>query len=158
MQGAQGKTSEPQISRRKFQDAFSDFTETEVDKLLSYLEILHYSQGEIVLNQGAPMEFMGFLLEGRLVVKREGRFPGKNIILAVLEKGSLFGEMAVVTSHQHSVTISAVEETQVFALSHENAAKLFQKEPDLSIKLLKKILVVCGLRLQHTGSRLAELL
>jgi CRP-like cAMP-binding protein len=158
MQGEQEKASESQISHRQFQEVFPDFTENEVDKLFCYLERRCYSQGAIVWKQGDPMEFMGFLVEGKLVVKRQGRFPGKNIILAILEKASLFGEMAVAASHQHSVTISAVEETQAYVLSFDNAQKIFQKEPVLSIKLLKKIVVVCGLRLQHTGSRLAELL
>ncbi|MBU0909219.1 MAG: cyclic nucleotide-binding domain-containing protein [Proteobacteria bacterium] len=137
---------------------FPEFTENEVERLICYLELRRYAPGTILWKQGDPMKFMGLLVEGKLVVKREGRFPGKNIILAILEKGSLFGEMAVAASHQHSVTISAVEETQAYVLSFDNAQKLFQKEPALSIKLLKKIVVVCGLRLQHTGSRLAELL
>ncbi|MCK9293698.1 MAG: cyclic nucleotide-binding domain-containing protein [Desulfobulbaceae bacterium] len=129
-----------------------------MEQLITYLEPRHFARGEIVWQQGDPMDYMGFLVDGGLVVKREGRFPGKNIILAILEKGSLFGEMAVAASHQHSVTISAVEETLAYVLSFANAQRLFQKEPVLSIKLLKKIVVVCGLRLQYTGSRLAELL
>lgn len=158
MQGAQEKASESQLSRRQFQEVFSDFTENEIDTLYCYLEARNYLPGAIVWQQGDPMEFMGFLVSGRLVVKREGRFPGKHIILAILETGSLFGEMAVAASHKHSVTISAVEDTQACVLSADNARQLFQKESALSIKLLKKIVVVSGLRLQHTGARLAELL
>jgi CRP-like cAMP-binding protein len=158
MQAAQQKTSESQTAQRQFHKVFPEFTENEVERLVCHLEPRHYAQGAIVWQQGDPMEFMGFLVEGRLVIKREGRFPGKNIILAILEKGSLFGEMAVAASHPHSVTISAVEETRAYVLSFAEAQKLFQEEPVLSIKLLKKIVVVCGLRLQHTGSRLAELL
>jgi len=158
MQGAQDKASKSQADKRQFHNLFPEFTENEVERLICYLELRRYAPGTILWKQGDPMKFMGLLVEGKLVVKREGRFPGKNIILAILEKGSLFGEMAVAASHQHSVTISAVEETQAYVLSFDNAQKLFQKEPALSIKLLKKIVVVCGLRLQHTGSRLAELL
>lgn len=158
MQDTREKASASQISSRQFHEVFPDFTENEVDTLFCYLELRQYLQGAVVWQQGDPMEFMGFLVNGRLVVKREGRFPGKHIILAILEKGSLFGEMAVVATHQHSVTISAVEETRSCVLSFDNAQQLFQKEPVLSIKLLKKIVVVSGLRLQHTGSRLAELL
>ncbi|MBU4260302.1 MAG: cyclic nucleotide-binding domain-containing protein [Proteobacteria bacterium] len=158
MQAAQEKTSESQTAQRQFHNVFPEFMENEVEKLICYLELRRYAQGAIVWQQSDPLEFMGLLVEGKLVIKREGRFPGKNIILAILEKGSLFGEMAVAASHPHSVTISAVEETQAYVLSFDNAQNLFQKEPALSIKLLKKIIVVCGLRLQHTGSRLAELL
>jgi len=158
MQGAQAKTAESPTAQRRFHQVFPEFTENEMEQLSSYLELRLFAQGEIVWQQGDPMDYMGFLVAGGLVIKREGRFQGKNIILAILEKGSLFGEMAVAASHQHSVTISALEETQAYVLSFANAQKLFQKEPVLSIKLLKKIVVVCGLRLQHTGSRLAELL
>lgn len=158
MHGVQENTSESPASLRQFQEVFPDYTTNEIDKLFCYLELRRYSVGETVWKQADPMEYMGFLVAGRLVVKRQGRFPGKNIILAILEKASMFGEMSVAASHQHSVTISALEETQAYVLSFDNAQKLFQKEPALAIKLLKKIVVICGLRLQHSGSRLAELL
>lgn len=158
MQGTQGKAPESQTAQRQLQQAFPDFTEKEIAQLISYLELRHFSRGETVWQQGDPMEYMGLLVAGGLVVKREGRFPGKNIILAILEKGSLFGEMAVAASHKHSVTIAAMEATQAYVLNSEKARQLFEQQPALAIKLLKKIVVVCGLRLQHTGSRLAELL
>ena len=151
------KAADPE-ALHKFQAAFPDFAESEIKTLFSYLEPRHYPAGTGVWQQGDPMEFMGFLLDGRFVVKREGRFPGKQIILAVLEKGSLFGEMSVAALQPHSVTLVAVDETAACILTHDKAQQFLQHEPLLAIKLLKKIVVVASLRLQHTGSRLAELL
>jgi len=151
------QAADPQVFQQ-FQAAFSDFTEGEIKTLFSFLEPRQYAAGTSVWQQGDPMAFMGFLLDGRFVVKREGRFPGKQIILAVLEKGSLFGEMSVAALQPHSVTLVAVDETTACILTHDNARQFFQNEPLLAIKLLQKIVMVAGLRLQHTGSRLAELL
>jgi CRP/FNR family transcriptional regulator, cyclic AMP receptor protein len=150
-------TADPQYPG-KFQVIFPDFADGELKTLFSYFELRHYAAGETVWQEGDPMEFMGFLLDGKFVVKREGRFVGKYIILAVLEKGALFGEMSVAALQRHSVTLAAVEKTETCILPHNKAQELFRKEPLLSIKLLKKIVVVAGLRLQHTGARLAELL
>lgn len=151
------QAADPQ-ALQQFQAAFPDFTESESKTLFSFLEPRQYAAGTSVWQQGDPMEFMGFLLSGRFVVKREGRFPGKQIILAVLEKGALFGEMSVAVQQHHSVTLVAVEKTATCILTHDNARQFFQNEPLLAIKLLQKIVMVAGLRLQHTGSRLAELL
>jgi CRP-like cAMP-binding protein len=143
---------------QQFQAVFADFAGSEVKTLFPYLELRHYAADSIVWQQGDPMAFMGFLLSGTFVVKREGRFPGKYIILAVLEKGALFGEMAVAALQRHSVTLAAVEHAAAYILTHDNAQRFFRQEPLLAIKLLQKIVVVTGLRLQHTGARLAELL
>ena len=160
MQDTKEKSSEPQpAAERRFGQAFPEFTQEEIARLTGYLTLRHFTKGEVVWKQNDPSEYLGFLVSGALVVKREGRFPGKNIILAMLETGSLFGEMAVAaTTGQHSVTLSAAEEAEAYVLSADKAGQLFDQEPLLSIKLLKKIIVVCGLRLQHTGLRLVELL
>lgn len=142
----------------KFHEILPEFTKDEFEKFILYLEKRHYAPGMVLWKQGDPAEFMGFLLEGRLVIKREGRFQGKNIILATLEKGSLFGEMASVISLRHTITLSVLEETEAYILTFVSAQRLFREEPVLSVKLLKKIVAVCGLRLQHTGARLAEIL
>jgi CRP-like cAMP-binding protein len=101
---------------------------------------------------------MGFLLQGKLLVKREGRFPGKLILLAILEKGTFFGETAISPLQCHTATLTAAVHSQAGILTREKMQELFEQEPALGVKFLKRIVAVGSLRLQHAGSRLAELL
>lgn len=137
---------------------FFGFEDNEIEVLCSYLECRHYSAGEIVLKQGDPGDFMGFLVKGKMVVKKETLFPGKHILLAILEDGSMFGEISLASLSVRSATVISVEDSATLILSHENADKFFSAHPDLGLKLMKNILAVVGIRLQKSGSRLAELL
>ncbi|MBI5557861.1 MAG: cyclic nucleotide-binding domain-containing protein [Deltaproteobacteria bacterium] len=158
MADVQEKIPEIQVSSRAFQETFPDFAENDVASLCHYLEIREFPEGAIVWKPGDPARFMGFLLHGKLLVKREGRFPGKLILLAILEKGTFFGETAISPLQCHTATLTAAVHSQAGILSQENARKLFEQEPALGIKLLKRIVIVGSLRLQHSGLRLAELL
>lgn len=101
---------------------------------------------------------MAFLLTGKLAVKKETRFPGKFVLVAILEGGSLVGEVSVVEENPRTATVVAMVESELLILSHERAKKLTAENPQLAIKLLKKIIRVLGARLQSSSTRLAQLL
>ena len=152
------KAAEQPIVTKLLKAFFVDFTASELETLGRYLEIKRYQAGSIVWNQGDHADFMGFLVRGKMVVKKQTSFPGKYILLAVLENGSIFGERSVVAPLDRSVTVIADEVSDTMLLSHANAQKIFLQEPALGVKLLKKILAITGSRLQGSGARLAELL
>lgn len=137
---------------------FPGFENDQLEVMLPYLQCRQFIAGEIVLTQGDPGDFMGFVVKGKMVVKKETLFPGKHILLAILEDGSMFGEISLASAHTRSATVVAVEDSATLILTHENADTLFKEHPALALKLMKNILAVVGLRLQKSGSRLAELL
>ncbi len=137
---------------------FPGFDDNQIEELSPFLECRHYSAGTTVLSQGDAGDFMGFLVKGKMVVKKETLFPGKHILLAILEDGSMFGEISLASLHPRSATVVSVEDSATLILTHEKADKFFSVHPDLGLKLMKNILAVVGIRLQKSGSRLAELL
>lgn len=126
--------------------------------LCSFLEYKKCTKDEVFIQQGDPGDFMAFLLTGKLAVKKETRFPGKFVLVAILEGGSLVGEVSVVEENPRTATVVAMEESELLILSHERAKKLTAENPQLAIKLLKKIIRVLGARLQSSSTRLAQLL
>lgn len=142
----------------QFQSCFSGCTTDEINKILPFLEYQVSSRGADLWKEGDSADFMGFLLEGKLVVKREARFPGKFILLAVLGPGSIFGETAIIAGQKRSVTLAVGEDSHFLRFTGNNAQLLFDAEPQLAIRLLKNILVVTSGRLNQAGIRLGELL
>ncbi len=143
---------------QQFQACFKGCTTDEIGKILPYLNSHFSHQGSDLWQEGDSAEFMGFLLQGKLVVKREARFPGKFILLAVLNPGSIFGETAVADGKKRSATLTVGEDSHFLMFTCEDARRLFDAEPQLGIKLLKNILMVSSGRLNQAGIRLAELL
>ncbi len=139
-------------------DIFSFLSAEEMGMLFSYLEFREWQSSEIVMKIGDPGDFMGFLVKGKLAIKMEGIFPGKPILVAVFERGSLVGEIAVVAGGQRHATVVATEKSQLLILSRENMELLLRQAPALGLKFFRRIIHVLGHRLGKASDRLARLL
>lgn len=139
-------------------DIFSFLSSQEREELFPFLEFREWLPSEVVMKTGDPADFMGFLVEGKLAVKMEAIFPDRFILVAVLERGSLVGEIAVVEAGQRHADVVALEKSQLLILSREKMELMLSQTPALGLKLLRQIVHVLGHRLSKASSRLALLL
>jgi len=139
-------------------DIFSFLSPEEMVALCTYLEFREWQPAEVVMKGGDSGEFMGFLVEGKLAVKMEAIFPDKFILVAVLERGSLVGEIAVVGGGHRHATVVATEKSQLLILSREKMDLLLRQAPALGLKLFRQIIHVLGHRLCKASDRLSRLL
>ncbi len=110
------------------------------------------------MNHGDPGEFMGFVISGKLAVKKQTEFPGRFILVALLSAGTMVGEISVVSGASRTATVITVAESKLLILRQNKARLLLQENPSLGAKLLEKIVQVVGSRLQSSSDRLAQLL
>jgi CRP-like cAMP-binding protein len=151
-----GNTCDPQAEDIK--KAFRFLVADEVGALCPYLELREWEQGAIVMQEGVAEDYMGFLIEGRLAVKRLTGFWGKQIIIAILEKGTLVGEGAFLNRGPRTTTVVAMEQCRMLVLTAAGMNDLILNRPMLAIKLLKHMLHIISLRLTKAGERISELL
>ena len=142
----------------ELRNMFPFLSAEEMGELFSYLEFREWQPAEIVMRGGDPGEFMGFLVEGKLAVKMEAIFPDKFILVAVLERGSLVGEVSVVDRGNRHATVVATEKSQLLILSREKMELLLRQTPTLGLKLFRQIIHVLGHRLCKASDRLSRLL
>lgn len=126
--------------------------------MCSFLELQDWPANEVVMRDGESGDFMAFLVKGKLAVKKETSFPGKYILVALLESGSMVGEVAVIGDSLRNATVVAIENSQLLILTREKMDQLLKHNPQLGIKLLKRIIQVQGSRLQKASDRLSRLL
>ena len=101
---------------------------------------------------------MGVLVEGKLSVHKRTDFPGRYTLMAVLEPGSLVGEVAVLERGKRNSTVITTEPCKLLILSSDSMEALLLDNQLLGIKLLKRIIHVLSLRFRNTNDRLARLL
>jgi len=139
--------------------AFNFLSPEEIEELCSYLELREVPADSVVMKEGATDEnYVGFLIEGKLVVKNRTEYWGKNIIIAILEQGAMVGEGAFVESGPRSNSIIAVEPSKLLTLSAQKMEELISNNALLAVKLLKRMLYIMSLRLRKAGDRISELL
>lgn len=114
--------------------------------------------GEDCFVEGAGDNFMAFVLEGRLAVKKPTEFPGKSLVIALLGPGAPVGEGALFPGGVHGATVTAVGEVRLAILSRAGFDAIRQQAPDLAVKVLLHLLSIVNLRLRNTSHRLSLVL
>ena len=66
---------------------FKFLTKEELADICPYLEFRSWRKGEVLMNDGEQGDFMGFVLDGKLAVKKETNFPGRFTLIAILDRG-----------------------------------------------------------------------
>ena len=139
--------------------AFNFLSTEEIEELCSYLELREWQTDTVVMKEGVTTEdYVGFLIEGKLVVKNKTEYWGKHIIIAILEKGAMVGEGAFIDSGPRSNDIVAVEPSKLLTLSALKMEELIVNNPTLAIKVMKRMLYIMSKRLRKAGDRISELL
>lgn len=155
MDTANCKTCNPQTE--DVIKAFYFLTAEEIEELCPYLELCEWPADAVVMEEGETEDYMGFVTEGKLAVKKQTDW-GKHIIIAILEEGSMVGEGALIDKEPRSTTIVAMEQTRILLLAAQKMDELILNSPLLAIKLMKRILHIIRVRLRNAGERISGLL
>jgi CRP-like cAMP-binding protein len=137
---------------------FKFLTKEDIAELCPYLELKSWRKGDILMNDGEQGDFMGFVLDGRLAVKKETTFPGRFTLIAILDRGAMVGEISAVDRGLRTATVAAMEDARLLVLSCGELERLIVENPALGFKLLKRIIHVLSLRQRRAYDRLSDLL
>lgn len=138
--------------------AFRFLSGEELDTICPFLQLRRWPAGSVLMQEGEPGAFMGFLVAGNLAVRKETLFAGKHILLAILEPGTMVGEISVVAHEQRNASVVATEESTLLELTSDDFEVLVTQDPVLGVKFLSQIVKVVSLRLRKADDRLARLL
>ena len=150
--------SQKQISDDELSRLFPFVSPEKRREFLSFLDYREIPAGFTLFRQGDSADFMAFIVTGKFAVKKETAFPGKLILLAILNSGAIVGEISLIDGCQRTVTVESMETSRLLILKSRRFQDLLKDNQVLGIHLLKHSIHVIGTRLQKSGERLASLL
>jgi len=105
----------------------------QLEEISRRLRPVRFRQGETILREGEAGEELFFIEAGRVQVVRgqEGRL----LLLAELEAGDLFGEMALLTGAPRSATVTALSDVDLWVLSKADFDDVVTAYPNLALAL-----------------------
>jgi CRP-like cAMP-binding protein len=133
---------------------FQKLDDHEVEQIIPYLQLACYKKGDVLFNEGDSGDFVGFIAEGALEVKKQTDYKDKKIVIALLNKGSFVGEMSLVDEKQRSATVVAVDPAEIVIFKNESLNSLVNEHPQIAIKILKGLNKVLAVRLRKAIERL----
>ena len=118
-----------------------DFSRDELGQFATALDVLTYPPGATVIVEGEAGGDLYIVLDGDASVER------RHMELERLTPGSVFGELALLTSRPRAATVTAKHTLQVARLSEPVYRRLVANAPGLAAKFLEAVVAHVGAEL-----------
>jgi CRP-like cAMP-binding protein len=96
-----------------------------------------YEKGEIICREGDPGECMYIIQSGAVEISRQN--GSQEVVLAMLEQGDFFGEMALLDQQPRSATVKTMSRTRLLPLTRDSFLGRAHEDPEISLHLIKAL-------------------
>ena len=105
---------------------FSQLNDVELDRVESVMSLKYCSPKSYILLEEEETDTVFIISKGTVQVTKTLE-DGKEVILAYLEEGEFFGELAAFDGQPRSANVKAQEECELIVISQPNFIDLIQK-------------------------------
>ncbi len=145
-------------------DVLEPLSEGELEEFSRRVPDTHLERGKIFYTPGDRSEALFMLKKGRVRLYKVTP-DGWEFTLAVVEAGTMFGEMALTAQRLREAYAEAAEPSDICVLEREDLERLVRGNPDVGLRMIQVLserLRVCETRLEDVGlkdvpARLASL-
>lgn len=135
---------------------FKPFEQEEIKLITSLMIPATYGAGETILREGEITQLLMLIIDGKVKVLK--KIDDNNTkLLAIIEKGEIFGEMSFFDDGVHNATIVAHSDTSLLVISKKDFDMLTEKHPKLMIKFLKRVIQMCSNRIRNLNEEVKQL-
>ena len=131
---------------------FSVLRGEDIRDLADKFHAVRYRRAEVIFREGEPSERLFLIDDGR--VKLTTASPtGQELLVAVLGRGQIFGELAVVDRGTREMDARAMEDTKLYTLASDVFWSMIEGRPALARRLLE----LMGRRLRRADQATQDL-
>ncbi len=109
----EGKLMEEILARNPLFSGLQDFY---LKELISRGEMKSWPAGTQIISEGESGDAVYFILSGRVNVTLYGE-EGREIVLAVLKEGDMFGELSIIDDQPRSANVEAVKKLECLVIN-----------------------------------------
>ena len=102
-------------------------------------EIRDLEDGEVLIEEGKVDHRLHLVIDGNVAVTR--KTTGEDwVVLHILRKGELAGELGFIDGQEHSATLRAIGPARVFSLERNRFESLLESNPLLVYRVMRAII------------------
>lgn len=132
-------------------DLFGDLTDDELDEILATATRREVRRGDVLFTEGDESNELFVVDDGRIAMSQRS-VDGRESVIALMERGDLFGEMPLFDGLGRSTEARALERSEVTIISYEPLRALYEQRPHL----LWSVVAMLSNRLRSTDAALAD--
>ncbi len=126
-------------------------------KLAPLFQRKRFPADTICFEEGETMNVIGIVASGRLEVKKRTEHSGKDMLIAVLDKGAHIGDFSALRRRGSYGSVVALEDTELLTVPRETLEAFVEECPHIGVKILKAIAAVDAIRLQKAIDKVVRL-
>jgi CRP-like cAMP-binding protein len=132
-------------------DLFAELDQPALDRIVAAAETRSLQRGDVVFSEGDEPAELFVVCDGRVAMANRS-VDGRESVIALMERGELFGEMGLRDGLGRSAEARALEPSEVLAIPYEPVRQAFEEQPS---KLWAVVALLAG-RLRNTDAALAD--
>ena len=111
----------------------------ESEALAKVLTTSKLKMGDILIREGATDDSLHVVISGTIAATRNTG-GDDTVTLHVLNKGDIAGAMGFIDGNEHSATLMALSDTELFSLQRQAFESLIDQHPQLVYKVMRTII------------------
>ncbi len=132
-------------------DLFRDLTDDELDRILAAATTRTLKRGDVLFAEGDESGEV-FVVESGRIAMTQRSIDGRESVIALMERGDLFGEMPLFDGLGRSTEARALEPSTVTIIEYGPVQALYENRP----QLLWSVVAMLSQRLRSTDAALAD--
>ncbi len=136
----------------KEQVLLEDLSNAEFKKLGGMIREVVVGKGEHVFREKEETKGIFLLHSGKIEISKVTP-DGWKQTLAVLAKGSFFGELSIIEQRRHEANAVALEETKILFIPKEDFERLEKEDLRLAVKIMKRLILVLSGNLRQMNEK-----
>lgn len=132
-------------------ELFADLEPAQLDEILAATSHRVLQRGDVLFTEGEEADNLYVVLDGRIAIANKS-IDGRESMMALMERGDLFGEMPLFDGLTRSAEARALEQSEVICIPYEPVHNLYESRP----ALLWRVVALLAQRLRTTDEALAD--
>ncbi len=145
------------IKLLKKTDLFSRFMERDLEVIAKHSQYHDYKKGELIFKDGSQEEGLFIIKKGEALITKH-KSDDEDINLARFITGECFGELDLLKNAPRNANAIAEKDTTLLAFPMKGKfyKDVIQKHPEISARMLYKLLAIIAGRIRNTNRLITE--
>ena len=132
-------------------ELLAELTDEEMAQVAASAETSRYLRGDVVFTEGADPDRLCVVVSGRIAIAKRS-IDGRESMVALMERGDVFGEMGLFDGQGRSAEARALEPSELIEVHYAPLKQIYEGRP----ALLWGVVNLLAQRLRNTDSALAD--
>ena len=116
-----------------------ELEQEECEALAKVLTTSKLKGGDVLIREGATDDSLHVVISGKIAATRNTG-GSESVTLHVLHEGDIAGAMGFIDGKEHSASLMALSETEIFTLHRQAFESLLDQHPHLVYKVMRTII------------------